>query len=49
MSDWKLFYRDEDGRDAESTYSSREATIVQALHLARRCQIQKIEGRADRQ
>ena len=25
-------------------HSSREATIVQALHLARRCQIQKIEG-----
>jgi hypothetical protein len=44
MSDWKLFYRDENGRDAQSTHSSRETAIVQALHLARRCQIQKIEG-----
>jgi hypothetical protein len=44
MSDWKLFYRDENGQDAQSIRSSREATIVQALHLARRCPIQKIEG-----
>jgi hypothetical protein len=39
MSDWKLFYQDENGRDAQSIHSNREA-----LHLARRCQIQKIEG-----
>jgi hypothetical protein len=44
MFDWKLFYRDENGRDAQSTHSSRETTIVQALHLARRCHIEKIEG-----
>jgi hypothetical protein len=44
MSDWKVFYRDDNGRDAQSTRSSREAAIVQALHLARRCLIQKIQG-----
>jgi hypothetical protein len=44
MSDWKLFYRDENGRDAQSTHSSREAAIVQALHLARRCETQRIDG-----
>jgi len=44
MSEWKLFYGDENGRDAQSTHSSREASIIQALHLARRCQIQKLEG-----
>jgi hypothetical protein len=40
MSDWKLFYQDENGRDAQSTHSSRETTIVQALQLARRCHIE---------
>jgi hypothetical protein len=44
MSDWKVFYRDDNGRDAQSTHSSREAVIIQALHLARRCPIQKIQG-----
>jgi hypothetical protein len=44
MSDWKFFYQDENGRDAQSTHSSRETTIVQALQLARRCHIEKIEG-----
>jgi hypothetical protein len=44
MFEWKLFYRDENGRDARSTHSSRGTTIVQALHLARRCHIDKIEG-----
>jgi len=44
MSDWKVFYRDDNGRNAQSTHSSREAVIIQALHLARRCPIQKIQG-----
>ena len=44
MSDWKVFYRDDNGRDAQSTHSSREAVIIQALHLARRCPIKKIQG-----
>jgi hypothetical protein len=44
MSDCKFFYRDENGRGAQSTHSSREATIVQTPHLARRCRIEKIEG-----
>jgi hypothetical protein len=41
MSDWKVFYRDDNGRDAQSTHSR---VIIQALHLARRCPIQKIQG-----
>ena len=46
MSDWKVFYRDDNGRDAQSTHSSKEAAIVQALHLDRRrhCRIQMIQG-----
>ena len=45
MSNWKVFYRD-DHRDAQSTHASKEAAIVQALHLERRqhCRIQIIEG-----
>ena len=46
MSDWKVFYRDNHHRDARSTHTSKEAAIVQALHLERRqhCDILKIEG-----
>ena len=46
MSDWKVFYRDDHRRDAQSTHSSEEAAIVQALHLERRqrSRIQIIEG-----
>jgi hypothetical protein len=46
MSDWTVFYRDDHRRDAQSTHSSEEAAIVQALHLERRqhCRIQIIEG-----
>jgi hypothetical protein len=46
MSDWKVFYRDDHRRDAKSTHISKEAAIVQALHLERRqhCRIQIIEG-----
>ena len=46
MSDWKVFYRDDHHRDAKSTHTSKEAAIVQALHLERRqhCRIQIIEG-----
>ena len=43
MSHWKVFYRDDNGRNAQST-PSREAVIIQALHLARRYPIQKIQG-----
>jgi hypothetical protein len=46
MSDWKVLYRDDHHRDATSTHTSKEAAIVQALHLERRqhCRIQIIEG-----
>ena len=46
MPDWKVFYRDDHHRDAQSTHASKEAAIVQALHLERRqhCRIQIIEG-----
>jgi hypothetical protein len=46
MSDWKVFYRDDHRRDTQSAHTSKEATIVQALHLERRqhCRIQIIEG-----
>jgi hypothetical protein len=46
MSDWKVFYRDDNRRDAQSTHTSKEAAIVQALHLERcqHCRIQIIEG-----
>ena len=46
MSDWKVFYRDDHHRDAQSTHTSKEAAIVEALHLERRhhCRIQIIEG-----
>src|ERR1700729_4349504 len=46
MSDWKVFYRDDHRRDAQSTHTSKDAAIVQALHLERRqqCRIQIIEG-----
>ena len=40
------FYRDDHRRDAQSTYTSKAAAIVQALHLERRqhSRIQIIEG-----
>jgi hypothetical protein len=46
MSDWRIFYRDDRGQDVQSSHSSREAALVQALHLERRqhCRIQKTEG-----
>ena len=46
MSDWKVFYRDDHRRDVQSIHTSKEAAIVQALHLERRqhCRIQIIEG-----
>jgi hypothetical protein len=46
MSDWKVFYRDDHRRDTQSTHTTKEAAIVQALHLERRqnCRIQIIEG-----
>jgi hypothetical protein len=46
MSDWKIFYRDDHGRDVQSTHPSRNASIIQALYLERRqhCVIQRIEG-----
>ena len=46
MSDWKVFYRDDHHRDTQSTHTSKEAAIVQALHLECRqhCRIQVIEG-----
>ena len=46
MSDWKVFYPDNHRRDAQSTHTSKEAAIVQALHLERRqhSRIQIIEG-----
>ena len=45
MPDWKVFYRDDRHRDAQSIYTSKEAAIVQALNLERRqhCRIQIIE------
>jgi hypothetical protein len=45
MSDWKVFYQDDHRRDAKP-HTSKEAAIVQALHLERRqhCRIQIIEG-----
>jgi hypothetical protein len=46
VSGWKVFYRDDHRRDAQSTHTSKEAAIVQALHLERRqrSRIQIIEG-----
>jgi hypothetical protein len=46
MSGWKVLYRDDHRRDAQSTHTSKEAAIVQALHLERRhrCRVQIIEG-----
>ena len=46
MSGWRVFYRDDHRRDAQSTHTSKEAAIVQALHLERRqhSRIQIIEG-----
>jgi hypothetical protein len=46
MPDWRVFYRDDQHRDAQSTHTSKEAAIGQALHLERRqnCRIQIIEG-----
>jgi hypothetical protein len=46
MSDWKVLYRDDHHRDATSTHTSKEAAIVEAVHLERRqhCRIQIIEG-----
>jgi len=47
MSGWKVFYRDDHRRDAQSTHTSKEAAIVQALHLERRqhCRIQILKGK----
>jgi hypothetical protein len=33
MPDWKVLYRDDHYRDAQSTHTSKEAAIVQVLHL----------------
>jgi hypothetical protein len=46
MSGWKVFYRDDHRRDAQSTHTSKAAAIAQALHLERRqhSRIQIIEG-----
>ena len=46
MSGWKVFYRDDHRRDAQSTHASKDAAILQALHLERfqHCRIQIIEG-----
>jgi len=46
MSNWKVFYRDDHCRDAQSTHASKEAAIAHALHLERfqHCRIQIIEG-----
>jgi hypothetical protein len=46
LADWRIRHKDAEGRDAQSTHPSKEAAIVQALHLERRqhCQIQIIEG-----
>ena len=46
MTAWKVFYRDDRRRDAQSILTSKEAAIVEALHLERRqhCRIQIIEG-----
>jgi hypothetical protein len=45
MPDWKVFYRDDRHRDAQSIHTSKEAAIVQALHLERHqhCRIQIIQ------
>jgi hypothetical protein len=45
MSAWRIRHKDT-GRDAQSTPASKDAAIVQALHLERRqhCRIQIIEG-----
>jgi hypothetical protein len=45
MPDWKVFYRDDRHRDAQSIHTSKETAIVQALHLECRqhCRIQIIE------
>jgi hypothetical protein len=46
MSDWRVFYRDDHHRDAQSIHISKEAAIIEALHLERgqHCRIQIIEG-----
>jgi hypothetical protein len=46
LSNWKVFYRDDHRRDAQSTHASKDAAILQALHLERfqHCRIQIIEG-----
>jgi hypothetical protein len=44
---WKIFYRDANGRDAESRpLPTKEAAIEQArdLELRQKCQVVKIEG-----
>jgi hypothetical protein len=33
MSDWKIFYRDEHSRDAQTSHPSKEAATSQAVHL----------------
>ena len=54
MADWGICHKDAEGRDTQSTHPSKEAAIVQALHLERRqhCRIQVYPGaewRLDRQ
>jgi hypothetical protein len=36
MADRRIRHKDVDGRDAQSTHPSKEAAVVQALHLERR-------------
>jgi hypothetical protein len=46
MSDWRIRYGDANGRELQSIHPSREAALIQALHLETRqkCRIQVIEG-----
>ena len=46
MSDWKIFYRDEHSRDAQTSHPSKGAATSQAVHLVlhQKCRIHKIEG-----
>ena len=46
MSDWKICYRDEHSRDAQSSHPSKEAATSQPVNLVlhQKCRIQKIEG-----
>jgi hypothetical protein len=46
MSDWKIFYRDEHSRDAQTSNPSKEAATSQAVHLVlhQKRRIHKNEG-----